>query len=124
MDLAIACYTLALKFTPEHEKDLRATILSNRSLMHKNGGNAEEALKDALDCVDSKPEWSKVKLPFNSSFHKISRLKVQPSSRPMPAHGWDQARSPSPDSLLRLQLQFFKGIREDLKRNFMQLKKL
>ena len=82
----IACYTLALKFTPEHERDLRATILSNRSLMHKNRGNAEEALKDARDCVDSKPDWYKVKLAFNSSFHKISRVKVQPPFPPIAAH--------------------------------------
>ena len=61
LDLVIACYTLALKFTPEHEKDLRATILSNRCLMYIKRGNAEEALEDAQDCVDSKPEWSKVK---------------------------------------------------------------
>ena len=56
----IACYTLALKFAPEHEKDLRAAILSNRCLMYKKQGNAEEALKDARDCVDCKPDWSKV----------------------------------------------------------------
>lgn len=61
LDLVIACYTLALKFTPGNEKDLRATIFSNRSLMYKKRGNAEEALKDAQDCVDSKPDWSKVK---------------------------------------------------------------
>jgi len=61
LDLVIACYTLALKFTPGHEKDLRATILSNRCLMYKRRGNAEEALKDAQDCVDSKPDWAKVK---------------------------------------------------------------
>ena len=64
LDLVIACYTLALRFTPALEKDLRATILSNRSLMHKKRGNAEEALKDARDCVDSKPDWYKVKLLF------------------------------------------------------------
>lgn len=56
----IACYTLALKFTPAYEKDLRATILSNRSLMYIKQGKAEEALKDAQDCVDSKPNWAKV----------------------------------------------------------------
>lgn len=79
LDLVIACYTLALKFTPEHEKDLRATILSNRCLMYIRRENAEEALKDARDCVDIKPDWPKVKLPFNLIFHKMSGLKVQPS---------------------------------------------
>lgn len=60
LNLVIACYTLALKFTPEHEKDLRAAILSNRCLMYLKQGNAEEALKDARDCVDCKPYWPKV----------------------------------------------------------------
>ena len=72
LDLVIACYTLALRFTPANEKDLRATILSNRSLMHKKRGNAEEALKDARDCVDSKPDWHKVKL----SFTQVSERRV------------------------------------------------
>ena len=60
LDLVTACYTLALKFTPAHEKDLKATILSNRSLMYIRQGKAEDALKDAQDCVDSKPDWAKV----------------------------------------------------------------
>ena len=84
LDLVIACYTLALRFTPANEKDLRATILSNRCLMYIKQENAEEALKDARDCVDIKPDWPKVKLPFNSIFHTMSGLKVQPSSRPCP----------------------------------------
>ena len=61
MDLAIACYSLALKFTPVEENDLKATIYSNRSLMYKRQGKAEEALMDAQKCVDNKPRWAKVR---------------------------------------------------------------
>ena len=62
MDLAIACYSLALNFMPPHEKDLKGTILSNRSLMYKKQGNAEDAMNDAQQCVLFKPSWSKVSL--------------------------------------------------------------
>lgn len=65
LELVIACYTLSLQFAPENEKDLRATILSNRSLMYKKQGKAEDALKDAQDCVDIKPDWAKVLLRSN-----------------------------------------------------------
>ena len=62
MGLAIACYSLALNFMPPHEKDLKATILSNRSLMYKKQEKAEDALNDAQQCVLIKPSWSKVSL--------------------------------------------------------------
>ena len=58
VDLAIDCYSLALKYTKE--KDLKATILSNRSLMYKNTERYEEALLDAQRCVENKPDWAKV----------------------------------------------------------------
>lgn len=61
VDLAIAYYSLALKFTPPKEKDLKATILSNRSLMYKKTGRDEDALKDAQMCVDNNPKWAKVR---------------------------------------------------------------
>ena len=60
MDLAIACYSLALNFMPPQEKDLKAKILSNRSLMYKKQEKAEDALNDAQQCVLIKPSWSKV----------------------------------------------------------------
>lgn len=61
VDLAIAYYSLALNFTPSKEKDLKATILSNRSLMYKKTGRDEEALNDAQLCVDNNPKWAKVR---------------------------------------------------------------
>lgn len=61
MDLAIAYYTLALNFTASNEKDLKATILSNRSLMYKKTGSDDLALKDAELCVDNNPNWTKVR---------------------------------------------------------------
>ena len=60
VDLAITCYSLALNFLPPQEKDLKATILSNRSLMYKKQEKAEEALNDAQQCVLNRPSWSKV----------------------------------------------------------------
>lgn len=60
VDLAIAYYTLALSFTASNEKDLKATILSNRSLMYKKTGRGDLALKDAELCVDNNPKWAKV----------------------------------------------------------------
>lgn len=62
VDLAIACYSLALNFMPPQEKVLKATILSNRSLMYKKQGKAEDALNDAQQCVLINPSWSKVSL--------------------------------------------------------------
>ena len=70
VDLAIACYSLALKFTPGYETDLRAFILSNRSLMYKKQGKAELALKDAQECVDAKPRWAKVKCSLITVYKK------------------------------------------------------
>ena len=61
VDLAIACYSLALNFTPEKETFLKATILSNRSMMYKKQDKVDEALKDAQECVNSKPDWHKVR---------------------------------------------------------------
>ena len=60
MELAIAYYSLALGYTPPYERDLKATILSNRSLMYKKTGKDEEALRDALQCVQNNPNWAKV----------------------------------------------------------------
>jgi len=60
VDLAIAYYSLALNYTPLNEKDLKATILSNRSLMYKKKGRDKEALRDAQQCVENKPNWAKV----------------------------------------------------------------
>ena len=60
LNLAIAYYSLAINFAPLKEKDLRATILSNRSLVYNKQGRDEEALSDARECVKSKPGWSKV----------------------------------------------------------------
>ena len=62
MDLAIAYYSLALNFTPSEEKGLKATILSNRSLMYKKKGRDDDALKDAQLCADSNPTWAKVRV--------------------------------------------------------------
>ena len=61
VDLAIAYYSLALNYTPSKEKDLKAIILSNRSLMYKKKGREKEARWDAQHCVDNKPDWSKVR---------------------------------------------------------------
>ena len=60
VELAIAYYSLALSYTPPNERDLKATILSNRSLMYKKTGKDEEALRDAQQCVQNNPNWAKV----------------------------------------------------------------
>ena len=60
VELAIAYYSLALSYTPPYERDLKATILSNRSLMYKKTGKDEEALRDAQQCVQNNPNWAKV----------------------------------------------------------------
>ena len=70
MELAIAYYSLALSYTPPNERDLRATILSNRSLMYKKTGKDEEALRDAQQCVQNNPNWAKV----TKSVHLAIRL--------------------------------------------------
>jgi len=62
VDLAIKYYSLALNYTPSDEKNLKATILSNRSLMSLRKGRDQEALLDAQQCVDNKPNWEKVRL--------------------------------------------------------------
>ncbi|KAJ7371751.1 hypothetical protein OS493_023089 [Desmophyllum pertusum] len=67
VDLAIACYSLALNFTPAQEKDLKAAILSNRSFMYIKQEKADEALKDAQECVNSKPDWHKAQYRLGSS---------------------------------------------------------
>ena len=60
VELAIAYYSLALSYTPPYERDLKATILSNRSLMYQKTGKDEEALRDAQQCVQNNPNWAKV----------------------------------------------------------------
>ena len=62
VDLAIACYSLALHYTPPIDRDLKATILSNRSLMYINTGSYDDALRDAHQCVEITPSWAKVNL--------------------------------------------------------------
>lgn len=71
MELAIAYYSLALSYTPPYERDLKATILSNRSLMYKKTGKDEEALRDALQCVQNNPNWAKVTKSQDSLFYSI-----------------------------------------------------
>ena len=62
VDLAIACYSLALHYTPPIDRDLKATILSNRSLMYIKTGSYDDALRDAHQCVEITPSWAKVNL--------------------------------------------------------------
>lgn len=61
VDLAIACYSLALNFTPAQEKFLKAAILSNRSMMYRKQDKVDEALNDAQECINNKPDWPKVR---------------------------------------------------------------
>ena len=67
MELVIAYYSLALSYTPPNERDLKATILSNRSLMYKKTGKDEEALRDAQQCVQNNPNWAKVTKSVHSA---------------------------------------------------------
>lgn len=62
VDQAIACYSLALKFTPTIERDLKATIFSNRSLMYNKQGKANQALRDAQNSVENNPRWPKARM--------------------------------------------------------------
>ncbi|KAJ7371766.1 TPR and ankyrin repeat-containing protein 1 [Desmophyllum pertusum] len=80
VDLAIACYSLALNFTPEEETFLKATILSNRSMMYKKQDKVDEALKDAQECVNSKPDWHKAQYRLGSSL--CARKKYSEALKP------------------------------------------
>ena len=60
MDLAIRCYSLALNYTPQGEKELKATIFSKRSLMYTKKEEDKGALQDATRCVECNPNWAKV----------------------------------------------------------------
>ncbi|KAM7440313.1 Stress-induced-phosphoprotein 1 [Porites harrisoni] len=75
VELAIAYYSLALGYTPPYERDLKATILSNRSLMYKKTGKDEEALRDALQCVQNNPNWAKAQYRLGSCLFARERLK-------------------------------------------------
>ena len=68
MDLAIRCYSLALNYTPKGEKELKSTILSNRSLMYIKKGEDKEALRDATRCVECNPKWAKVGIQFDDQY--------------------------------------------------------
>ena len=62
VDQVIACYSLALNFTPAVERELKATIFSNRSLMYNNHGKADQALRDAQNSVENNPRWPKARM--------------------------------------------------------------
>ena len=65
VDMAIRCYSLALKYAPLKEKELIGTILSNRCSMYIKKGDNEAALKDARQSVKYKPDWAKVTIHSN-----------------------------------------------------------
>ena len=65
VDLAIRCYSLALKYVPSKEKELIVIILSNRCSMYVKKGDNEAALEEARQCVRYKPDWAKVTIHFS-----------------------------------------------------------
>ncbi|XP_068702489.1 TPR and ankyrin repeat-containing protein 1-like [Montipora foliosa] len=74
VDLAIRCYSLALNYTPKGRKELKATILSNRSLMYIKKGEDKEALRDAKQCVECNPKWAKAHYRLGSCLSKGEQL--------------------------------------------------
>ncbi|XP_068717953.1 TPR and ankyrin repeat-containing protein 1-like [Montipora capricornis] len=74
MDLAIRCYSLALNYTPQGEKELKATIFSKRSLMYTKKEKDKEALQDATRCVECNPNWAKAHYLLGSCLSNTEQL--------------------------------------------------
>jgi stress-induced-phosphoprotein 1 len=51
---AAVCYTKALKIEPKNH-----LLLSNRSAAFLGMGRDNQALKDAENCIEIKPDWAK-----------------------------------------------------------------
>ncbi|XP_015773456.1 PREDICTED: uncharacterized protein LOC107351677 [Acropora digitifera] len=74
VDMAIRCYSLALKYAPLKEKELIGTILSNRCSMYIKKGDNEAALEDARQSVKYKPDWAKAHYRLGSCLRTSQRL--------------------------------------------------
>ena len=60
-DLLPGCYTVAINFAGQsHDKELLATLYSNRSLAYKRQEKWKESLDDAQKSVEINPKWAKV----------------------------------------------------------------
>ncbi|XP_044176625.1 uncharacterized protein LOC114955374 [Acropora millepora] len=74
VDMAIRCYSLALKCAPPKEKELVAITLSNRCSMYIKKGDNVAALVDARQCVRYKPDWAKAHYRLGSCLLTSQRL--------------------------------------------------
>ena len=63
-ELVVKYYSLAICYVPQTGNEnsrLRAMLLSNRCAAYLNLEMYDRALDDARKCVESEPEWSKVR---------------------------------------------------------------
>ena len=63
-ELVVKYYSLAICYVPQTGSEnsmLRAMLLSNRCAAYINLEMYDKALDDARKCVESEPEWSKVR---------------------------------------------------------------
>lgn len=59
-DYAADCYSLAIKYAPQDDVELRGILYSNRSLAYFRKKQFREAKEDAQQCLEYRPQWSKV----------------------------------------------------------------
>lgn len=61
-ELMTECYTLALNYAPEGDPDMRAAILSNRSMAFLNKNLIAKAKNDANLCILNRRTWFRVRI--------------------------------------------------------------
>ena len=59
-DHMVEYYDLAIKFVPGSNAELRATLLSNRSMAHIRRKGYKKAMKDANECISTRKGWFRV----------------------------------------------------------------
>ena len=67
-------YSLAIKFLPGTSAQLRAKLLSNRSMAYLRREAFPKAQKDARDCITLWPEWFRVRhIPYARNIRTVNR---------------------------------------------------
>ena len=70
-------YSLAIKFLPGTNAQLRAKLLSNRSKAYLRRGAFPKAQKDARDCIGLWPEWFRVRhIPYDRNIRTVNRCNT------------------------------------------------
>ena len=67
-DKAIECYTQAIKLSPDEH-----TFYSNRSAAYLSKGDAQNALYDAIKCIDVKSDWPKGYARKGAALHSLKQ---------------------------------------------------